>query len=73
MPDVAAIREQIDRRIRPGQVDTATVHARVPGAQVVGSSRTTAANRYDWAETNNHRYALYGRSAYEVERYLAVG
>ena len=72
MPDVAAIREQIDRRIRPGQVDTATVSARAPGDHVLGSTRTTAANRYDWAETENYRYALYGRSRYGVGRYLAV-
>ena len=72
MPDVPAIREQIDRRIRPGQVDTATVPARAPGTQVLGSSRTTVANRYDWAATENYRYALYRRSRYGVERYQGV-
>ena len=72
MSDVAAIREQIDRRIRPGQVNTATVTSRTPGAQTIGSTRTTAANRYDWDASENYRYALYGRSRYEVGRYLEV-
>ncbi len=72
MSDVAAIREQIDRRIRPGQVATATVPTRTPGSHLIGSTRTTAANRYDWGETENYRYALYGRSRYGAGRYLEV-
>jgi len=72
MTDVAAIREQIDRQIRPGQSGTATVPSRTPGSGVIGTTRTTVANRYDWAEGSNHRYALYGRSRYAQDRYISI-
>jgi len=72
MTDVAAIREQIDRQIRPGQSGTATVPSRTPGSGVIGTTRTTVANRYDWDESSNHCYALYGRSRYAQSRYIGV-
>jgi len=72
MTDVAAIREQIDRQIRPGQSGTATVPSRTPGSRVIGTTRTTVANRYDWDKASNHRYALYGRSRYAQARYIGV-
>ena len=72
MPDVAGIGEQIDRRIRPGQTDTATVPGRLPASQVIGATRTTVANRYDWEHGTNCQYALYGRSRYGGTRYLRV-
>ena len=72
MADVAGIGEQIDRRIRPGQTDTATVSNRTIAAGAIGSTRTTLANRYDWGESANYEYALYGRSRYGQARYLRV-
>ena len=72
MTDVAAIREQIDRQIRPGQSGTATVSSRTPSPGVIGTTRTTVANRYDWDEASNHHYALYGRSRYAQDRYIGV-
>ncbi len=84
MTDIAAIREQIDRQIRPGQSGTATVPSRTPGSgvigttrttvanRVIGTTRTTVANRYDWDETSNHHYALYGRSRYAQGRYIGI-
>ena len=72
MTDGAAIREQIDRQIRPGQVDTATVASRTPSAQTIGSTQTTNANRYDWDESANYQYALYGRSRYGGARYREI-
>ena len=72
MTDVAAIREQIDRQVRPGQSGTATVPSRTPGPGVIGTTRTTVANRYDWGEASNHHHALYGRSRYAQGRYIGV-
>ncbi|MCK4324663.1 MAG: hypothetical protein KAW89_09050 [Armatimonadetes bacterium] len=72
MTDVAAIREQIDRQIRPGQSATATAPSRAPGPAVIGTTRTTVANRFDWDEASNHHYALYGRSRYAQGRYIGV-
>ncbi len=72
MTDVAAIREQIDRQVRPGQSGTATVPSRTPGPGVIGTTRTTVANRYDWDESSNHHYALYGRSRYAQGRYIGI-
>jgi len=72
MTDVAAIREQIDRQIRPGQAGTATAPSRTPDSGAIGTTRTTVANRYDWGEASNHRYALYGRSRYAQSRYIGV-
>lgn len=72
MTDVAAIREQIDRQVRPGQSGTATVPSRTPGCGVIGTTRTTVANRYDWDEASNHHYALYRRSRYTQARYIGV-
>ena len=72
MTDVAAIREQIDRQIRPGQLGTATAPSRTLTSGVIGATRTTVANRYDWDEASNHYYALYGRSRYAQGRYIGV-
>ena len=72
MTDVAAIREQIDRQIRPGQSATATAPSRTPRSGVIGTTRTTVANRYDWDEASNHHYALYGRSRYAQSRYIGI-
>ncbi len=72
MIDVAAVREQIDRQVRPGQSGTATVPGRTPGPGVIGTTRTTISNRYDWDEGSNHRYALYGRSRYGQDRYISI-
>ncbi len=72
MSDVAPIREQIDRQIRPGQPGGATGVNRLPTAPLLGATKTTVANRYDWDDETNHRYGLYGRSRYGVVRYLGV-
>lgn len=72
MAQVASIREQIDRQIRPSQAGAATVANRLASADVLGSTKTTVANRYDWDDETNHRYGLYGRSRYGAVRYLAV-
>lgn len=72
MPDVALIREQIDRQIRPGQATGATVVNRMPTVPLLGATKTTVANRYDWDEETNHRYGLYGRSRYGLVRYLGI-
>ena len=72
MPHVASICEQIDRQIRPGQAGAATVPNRLLTAQLLGATKTTVANRYDWDDETNNRYGLYGRSRYGVVRYLAV-
>jgi len=72
MSQVATIREQIDRQIRPGQARAATVSNRLPTASVLGSTKTTVANRYDWDDETNHRYGLYGRTRYGAVRYLGV-
>jgi len=39
---------------------------------MIGTTRTTISNRYDWDEGSNHRYALYGRSRYGQDRYISI-
>ena len=72
MSQVATIREQIDRQIRPGQAGATAVANRLPTAATLGSTKTTVANRYDWDDEANHRYGLYGRTRYGAVRYLGV-
>ena len=72
MSQVATIREQIDRQIRPGQAGAAAVANRLPTASMLGSTKTTVANRYDWDDETNHRYGLYRRTCYGTARYLEV-
>ena len=72
MPQVASIREHIDRQIRPGQTGVATVANRLPTSPLLGTTKTTVANRYDWDDEMNYRYGLYGRTCYGAVRYLAI-
>ncbi len=69
---IAEVREEIDRRVRPGQSGAATVAERVVGAEALGSSRTTVAAVYEAATGEVRRYGWYGRGRYGEERYVAV-
>lgn len=69
---IAAVREEIDRRARPGQSGAATVAERVVEAASLGSSKTTVAVVYEAATGEVRRYGWYGRGRYGEERYLAV-
>ncbi len=72
MSDVSQVRQQIDRRTRPSQPGAATVANRLLTASLLGSTKTTVTNRYDWDDETNHRYGLYGRSRYGAVRYLGL-
>ncbi len=69
---IAAVREEIDRRVRPGQSGATTVAERVAGAEVIGASKTTVAAVYEAGTGEVRRYGWYGRGRYGDERYMAV-
>jgi hypothetical protein len=70
---ISAVREQIDRQVRPGQGGAATVAERTPGNAVLGTSKTTVAAVYDVATGTVRQYGWYGRGQYGEERYVVVG
>ena len=70
--EVAMVREEIDRRTRPGQTGTATLSNRLPTFAGLGASKTTPCNVYDWTAQSEKRYGLYGRGEYGSARYLRL-
>ena len=70
---IAAVREEIDRRVRPGQSGAATVADRVGVAEAMGASKTTVAAVREAATGEVRRYGWYGRGRYGEERYVRVG
>ena len=69
---IAAVREQIDRQVRPGQSGAATVAERGAGTDMLGTSKTTVAAVYDVATGQVRRYGWYGRGKYGGERFVRV-
>jgi hypothetical protein len=69
---IAAVREQIDRQVRPGQSGAATVAERVVGPEALGASKTTVAAVCEAATGEVRRYGWYGRGRYGKERYVRV-
>ena len=65
--DIAFVREQIDRQIRPGQVGAATLGGRAPGygATLGGTCAPCVTQRADGARGR----AIYQRGKYGAGRY----
>ena len=69
--EIAAIREQIDRQVRPGQVGAATVANRLSPAAGPGGGLASV-NVYDWTAGAQRLYGCYRRGRYGAARYLQV-
>lgn len=70
---IAEVREEIDRRVRPGQRGATTVADRA-GTGETGSAGSMAVAVVYEAETGTvRRYGRYGRAPYGEARYGGVG
>lgn len=67
--DPAELRDQIDRRARPGQPAGSLVVDRMPSRSAMVPCGHAPGNRYDWGSSQNLVYALYGRGRYGRGRY----
>lgn len=70
--DIGLLREEIDRRIRPGQANGSLTVDRLPREAALHPAGHAGANRWDWSAGENRRYALYGRDRYGSGRYVQV-
>lgn len=71
MMDAEQVREEIDRRVRPGQPGASTTVDRMPVHAVLRPGAQVAATRWDWNAGEVRTYAVYGRGRYARGRYLS--
>ncbi len=69
--DIGLLREEIDRRIRPGQASGSLSVDRMPRGVALRPAGHAGANRWDWNAGENRVRALYGRGRYDRTRYAA--
>jgi hypothetical protein len=69
--DVALVREEIDRRIRPGQAGGSLTVDRAPRSAALRPTGHAHANRWDPVAGEDRTYALFGRGRYGSARYAS--
>jgi hypothetical protein len=69
--DAEQVREEIDRRVRPGQPGGSTTADRMPMRAALKPGAQIGATRWDWGSGELRTYALYGRGKYATGRYLS--
>jgi len=68
--DAEQVREEIDRRVRPGQPGGSTTVDRMPMQAALRPGAQIGAMRWDWGAGEARVYAVYGRGKYGTGRYL---
>jgi hypothetical protein len=69
--DAEQVREEIDRRTRPGQPGGSTTVDRMPMRAALRPGAQIGSARWDWSADEERTYAMYGRGKYARGRYLS--
>ncbi len=69
--DMQQVREEIDRRARPGQPGGSTTVDRMPMRAALRPGGHVGAKRWDWSAGEVRSYALYSRGRYGAGRYIS--